>query len=121
MSELRCKPGDLAIVIKANYPSNLGRIVRVVALSQGEGDLVYPKEQVTWLVTCQQPMTWYMKSKRYQRKKGPVPDAQLQPIRGVPIGQDTAKLIGNSARQNIRSTRQQKSDSHKSVCESKSG
>jgi hypothetical protein len=52
-------------------------------LSQGEGDLVYPKEQVTWLVTCQQPMTWYKKSKRYQRKKGPVPDAQLQPIRGV--------------------------------------
>ena len=96
MSELRCKPGDLAIVIKANYPSNLGRIVRVVALSQGEGDLVYPKEQVTWLVTCQQPMTWYLKSKRYQRKKGPVPDAQLQPIRGLPLGRDTTEGLFKS-------------------------
>ena len=96
MSELRCKPGDLAIVIKANYPSNLGRIVRVVALSQGEGDLVYPKEQVTWLVTCQHPMTWYMKSKRYQRKKGPVPDAQLQPIRGLPLGRDTTEGLFKS-------------------------
>lgn len=96
MSDLRCKPGDLAIVIKATFPSNLGRIVRVVALSQGDGDLVYPADQVTWLVTCAQPMTWYKKKKRFQRKKGPVPDMQLQPIRGVPLGRDTAEGLFKS-------------------------
>jgi len=88
MSDLRCKPGDLAIVVKAKYSSNLGRVVRVVRQSQGEGDLVYPSREPAWWVDSSHRLTWYKGKKRYQRKKGPVPDAQLQPIRGLPLGRD---------------------------------
>lgn len=90
MSELRCRPGDLAIVVSAQYPSNLGRIVKVVRQFQGEGDLIYPASTPAWWVESSHPLSWYKKKKRYQRKKGPVPDAQLQPIRELPLAQDIA-------------------------------
>ena len=93
MNNMRCKPGDLAIVIKAKFSSNLGRLVRVVRQSQGEGDLVYPTSEPSWWVECSHPMTWYKDKKRYQRNRGPVPDAQLQPIRSLPPGRDIADGI----------------------------
>jgi hypothetical protein len=37
----RCKPGDLAVVTSAAHPTNLGRIVKVLALQDGEGPIVY--------------------------------------------------------------------------------
>jgi hypothetical protein len=82
MSNLRCKPGDLAVVIHATFKTNLGRIVRVIRPSCGEGDLTYPAHMNTWLVESAEPLTWYRGKKRFRRKSGPVPDAQLQPIRG---------------------------------------
>jgi hypothetical protein len=35
-------------------------------------------------------MNWVIDGKRFRRKKGPVPDAQLQPIRGQDLGLDIA-------------------------------
>jgi hypothetical protein len=90
MSNLRCKPGDLAIVIKAECQTNLGRIVRVIKRSQGDGDLIYSSFEPTWWVESSHPMTWTKSKKRYRRKKGPVPDAQLQPIKALPLGRDVA-------------------------------
>ena len=87
---LRCRPGDLAVVIDARLPSNLGRIVRIVAQHDGTGDLAYPPSVATWLVTSPCSMSWVMDGKRYRRKKGPVPDVQLQPLRGVVLGVDIA-------------------------------
>ena len=87
MSSPRCKPGDLAVVVKAEQQCNLGRIVRVVALHDGKGDLVFPpKFSPVWLVESASRMTWKVKAKgkRYRRKSGPAPDQQLQPIRGLP-------------------------------------
>ena len=85
MSSPRCKPGDLAVVVKAEQQCNLGRIVRVVALHDGKGDLVYPpKFSPVWLVESASGLTWKVKGKRYRRKSGPAPDQQLQPIRGLP-------------------------------------
>jgi len=82
----RCKPGDLAIVVRSIIPSNLGRIVRVIALHNGEGDLIYPSSEGTiWLVESAQPLTWRWKGRRFRRKSGPAPDYQLQPIRGEGI------------------------------------
>ena len=83
MSNLRCKPGDLAVVIHAAFKTNLGRIVRVIRPSCGEGDLTYPAHLNTWLVESAAPLTWYRGKKRFRRKSGPVPDAQLQPIKGI--------------------------------------
>lgn len=92
---LRCKPGDLAIVIKAKNKCNLGRIVRVIQLDQGSGVLLYPASTPTWLTESAHRMTWYVQGKRVQRKNGPIPDAQLQPVRGNPPGRDIAESLRN--------------------------
>lgn len=86
----QCKAGDLAIVVHAFHRGNLGRIVEVVGLHDGTGDLVFREGGVVWLVKCAQPMTWTVGKKRFRRKYGPVPDAVLKPIRGVPAGGDMA-------------------------------
>ena len=36
----KCKPGDLAVVINADIPSNLGSIVRVIETHDGSGPIV---------------------------------------------------------------------------------
>jgi hypothetical protein len=78
----RCKPGDLAVVIEAANQANIGRIVKVVALHDGKGPLGAIGPRPVWLVHAPTPMTWTDGPKRYRRKNGPVPDSQLQPIRG---------------------------------------
>lgn len=83
MTEPRCKPGDLAVVISAKNPSNLGRIVTVVAADDGTSDLSYPQNQCAWIIRSDKPMIWVVQSRKVRRKRGPVPDAQLQPIRGT--------------------------------------
>lgn len=93
MPELRCRPGDLAIVINAKYASNLGRIVRVIRRDNGNGALRYKESISAWLVESAIPLTWYTNKKRYRRKRGPVPDAQLQPIRREPLGRDIAESL----------------------------
>jgi hypothetical protein len=90
MNELRCRPGDLAVVIQAQLATNLGRIVRIIGIDDHNGDLRFPIQTPTWLVRCDSPMTWRQNNKRYRRKQGPVPDAYLQPIRSYPLGKDIA-------------------------------
>jgi len=90
MSELRCRPGDLAIVIQAQFPTNMGRIVRIIGVDDRKGDLLFPLQTPTWEVRCELPMTWRSNNKRFRRKQGPEPDACLQPIRGNFIGKDIA-------------------------------
>jgi len=81
---MKCRVGDLAVVIRADIRSNLGRIVRVVAPDDGRGTIRFIREGMIWNVACHQPITWRLDGKRYRRKTGPVPDNRLQPIRGVP-------------------------------------
>ena len=82
---MKCQVGDLAVVVRAQNRSNLGRIVRVIATHDGSGDLVFTSESGhIWLVSCATPMKWTWNGKVYRRKSGPVPDTQLQPIRGKP-------------------------------------
>lgn len=35
----RCRPGDLAIIVTADYKTNLGRIVRIIKADDGSGDI----------------------------------------------------------------------------------
>ena len=91
MNKIRCKPGDLAVVIDARYKCNLGVIVQVIELHHGFGDLRYPQEKNAWLAKSSKPLKWVVNGKCYRRKTGPVPDAQLQPIRGYPLGRDIAE------------------------------
>ena len=82
--DARCKPGDLAIVVHAQHPRNLGTIVRIVAPHDGSGDIVFSSAGMVWLVDAAQPMLWTKFGRRYYRRRGPVPDNRLKPIRGLP-------------------------------------
>jgi hypothetical protein len=83
---MRCRPGDLAVVISAINKSNIGLVVRVLRLHDGSGDLAYHIEEPVWLAECSTHMTWTKGGKQFRRKAGPVPDTQLQPIRGPTAG-----------------------------------
>lgn len=102
--DAQCKAGDLAIVVHAFHRGNLGRIVEVVGPHDGTGDLVFREGGVVWLVKCAQPMTWTVGKKRFRRKYGPVPDAVLKPIRGLPAGGETAarsKAVVSALRERV--------------------
>lgn len=77
-----CKVGDLAIVIRADYACNLGRIVRIVKLHDGSGEINFTNRGTIWWVTCPSRMKWTLGSKIFRRQTGPAPDDQLRPIRG---------------------------------------
>jgi hypothetical protein len=79
----RCKPGDLAVVIDAAHKANIGRIVKVLAMHDGSGPLGAVGPKPVWLVSAPTPLTWRDGSVRFRLKAGPVPDLQLQPIRGT--------------------------------------
>lgn len=78
----RCKPGELAIIIRADYPCNLGKIVRIVQQHDGSGEINFFNRGVVWWVTCPSRMKWSIGSKTFRRHAGPAPDDQLLPIRG---------------------------------------
>jgi hypothetical protein len=93
VSELRCKPGDLAVVINATHRCNLGLIVRVIELQNCKGKIFFPRDKPAWCAESQRQMTWVIDGKRYRRKRGSVPDSQLQPIRGNLKGKDIANEL----------------------------
>lgn len=83
MNDLRCKPGDLAIVVDAKYKRNLGIIVKVIEMDDRTGPVRYALDTPVWLPESQKAMTWVVNGTRYRSNQGPIPDAQLQPIRGT--------------------------------------
>ena len=85
MRELNCRPGDLAIIIDALAPDTIGMIVKVLCRHRTRS-----ADDVIWLVQAPQPMTYEKAGKISHRKKGPVLDSSLHPIRGYPLGQDIA-------------------------------
>jgi hypothetical protein len=52
---------------------------------------LFQPEQNAWLAKTSKVLKWTENGKVYRRKSGPVPDAQLQPIRGYPLGRDIAE------------------------------
>ena len=90
---MKCKPGDLAIIIDPYHPENAGLIVQVIkthwnqkALEKSEGDHL-------WLVECQQLMTYSFGEVVRRKKRGPAQDSVMQPIRGLQIQRDIAKEV----------------------------
>lgn len=81
---MKCKVGDLAVIIRAQCRCNLGRIVLIVAADDGTDFVKFKNEGPVWRVKSERPQTWYVDGKRYRRKIGPVPENRLQPIRGTP-------------------------------------
>ena len=90
MTKRNCKPGDLAVIVDAYNPENIGTILKVIkphwnqrALSKEPGDFL-------WTAEAPRLMTYARKEKLFFRKRGPVPDSLLRPIRGNPLGADIA-------------------------------
>ncbi len=78
--KLRCQPGDLALVIRAEHLHNIGLIVRVLQPYPG-GDIDLPGKDFLWDVDCRQLQMWMVNGSVLWRHRGPVPDAFLLPIR----------------------------------------
>lgn len=86
----RCKPGDLAIVIQAQNPGNVGLIVRVVGLHNAESANFRHELGPVWQCECAHPMTWLREGRTLTALSGPIPDQLLQPIRGMSQTRRTA-------------------------------
>jgi hypothetical protein len=89
MTKLNCKPGDLAVVVTAHNPENIGTILRVIKAHRDQNALVDFKGQHIWLAEAPRPMTYNVGGKLVKRKRGAVPDAILRPIRGLPGADET--------------------------------
>lgn len=81
-----CKPGDLAIVISALNPENIGLVVEVLRPHVPVGKLAMKREEPVWDVRCRTKMYWSFggKKRRWRAFEGPAPDSYLWPIRGSP-------------------------------------
>ncbi|MBU9649374.1 hypothetical protein LGN12_18925 [Burkholderia multivorans] len=84
---MNCKPGDLAIIVRAMCPENVGRIVEVLPQSEmgcfglewntrGRGPVIV-LSRLTGLIVGS-----------YVADDGWVPDAWLRPVTGLPITDD---------------------------------
>lgn len=102
---MKCKPGDMAVVLSAFHRCNVGRFVSVVKLYDANGELNGDWEQPVWLVESTWPLTWTRGRRLWQGKQGPVPDAALQPIRGLP-GQDPRSNCLSRPKENLHKPRQ---------------
>lgn len=87
----RCKPGDLAIVIQARNPENVGLIVTVQSPFSPSADAQFAEGGMLWLCECSQPMTWVRGGRTFTARSGPIPDALLQPIRAGGTGPKTTE------------------------------
>lgn len=79
--KLRCQPGDIALVIRAEHLHNIGLIVKVVQPYSG-GDIEINGKGFLWEVDCRQLQMWMNNGTVLWRHRGPVPDDYLLPIRG---------------------------------------
>ncbi len=77
MSDLRCRPGDLAVVVETyNFPENIGTCVDVIAPNV---DPKYPDFE--WVVRIHGPMTDVAGYAWPAGTIGPAKDSTLKPIR----------------------------------------
>jgi hypothetical protein len=85
---MNCKPGDLAIVIRAKHSENVGKIVRVIEPHDHlTHDVILLKgTELAWLCETTGGDLVYesaLACKFIHRRQGPIPDMCLRPL--VPI------------------------------------
>lgn len=79
---LKCRPGDLAVVVSAVNEENLGKIVQVISSHDGQ-PFNLREEGASWRVRCAQPIAYvYPSGRRVLLEEGPIRDVDLHPIRG---------------------------------------
>lgn len=101
---LRCKPGQLAVILRDPYPENVNRVVQVLYAVSRECD---PPHGHTWLVSCLTPLAvgWWDHVRgcigpamHYSTEAG-VLDSDLQPINdpGIDVSETTDEPIKEAA------------------------
>jgi hypothetical protein len=90
MRKLNCAVGDLAIVVEAFNPSNIGSIVRVISRHKNQNCIEKPQDDLIWLVYAPNYLIYSSSEKLTLRKKGGAPDSCLRPIRGIPPKKEIA-------------------------------
>ena len=93
---MNCKPSDLAIVVDAYNPCNIGSILRVIKSHRSQLALLVEPGDHIWMVQATHPQAYERGQKIVWRTKGPVPDSVLQPIRGYPLGRDIAEGVSEA-------------------------
>ena len=98
---LRCKPGDIALVVRAEHLHNVGLIVKVLGPYPG-GDIDLPGRGFLWEVECKQLQMWMMNGQVRWRHRGPVPDEYLLPLRGQPAAREAGKANAQARQKQAR-------------------
>lgn len=87
--KLRCKPGDLAIIVSADHIENIGKLVRIVEPWNGRMEyngFNWPLSATAeWLVECAGTAivsSTLLSFVRHHHMSGPMRDNRLRPIRG---------------------------------------
>ena len=94
---MKCKPGDMAVVMDAFHKTNVGTFVNIVELYDTKDSMNLARSQPVWLVASYAPLTWTRGQRLWHGNRGPVPDAAVHPIRDRPTGsfQSTSTAIKN--------------------------
>jgi len=84
MQKLNCAPGDLAIVIGAKVPDNIGQIVLVIGSPSTFGINEAGHVWHVRAITGRKSLIYrYRNGKTFARSEGPVPDRRLRPVSGL--------------------------------------
>ena len=83
MTQFNCKPGDLAVIVDAYNPENIGTFVKVIREHKNQFDLDKPEGDMLWFVEGSRPMSYDVSGRIRKRKNGPAPDSSMRPIRGI--------------------------------------
>lgn len=111
-----CKPGDLAIVIKAYNACNVGTIVKVLRPNGDQTALYTPNADVIWLAEAAHLLTYDYGGVLKTERIGPVPDSYLRPIRGNPKIEEGLTETRNDDAFAARSTARQ-NEKERQTCE----
>lgn len=89
---LRCKIGDLAIVVSAKLPQNLGQIVEVLGPQTGVPFRLTGPGHVWQVRAVSGRESLYYRFDKdgrvVQHAEGPVPDCRLRPMSGVDLREE---------------------------------
>ena len=114
---MNCKIGDLAIVVNAQYRCNIGNIVRILAPHDGTGNINFFDQGQVWVAECARPMKWEGCGRIYRRRRGPVPDNRLQPIRSSGIDDEVIAAIQKLLNKSRGSHRQRETSHERELAE----
>lgn len=82
---MKCRPGDMAVVLKAFHSSNVGAFVQIIAPYNEADRIKLGGGQAVWWVESKVPLTWTRGCRLWHGTRGPVPEAALQPIRELAV------------------------------------